>query len=140
MHTLSVIRYDRHGLPSTGALLDVHGPCDPFAVAIGRLPNTFGAWPDAAPIGAQRAQNPPQGPAIAPRSLEANERALRAPAGRRPASLQRSDPLMRVHWGASLALFLLMLNGFTFPLLGGLMYVTWELHLAAWLLQFVSGQ
>lgn len=74
MQTITVIRYDRYRLPRTGAVLDVVSRCDPFTVAMARLPATFGAWPDRAPINAQAAQKAFQGPAIAPRSPQPNER------------------------------------------------------------------
>lgn len=98
--------------------------------------------------GAAGAQKAPQGPAIA---LQAPPRAFVAPTAARtdrPVTLQTSDQaeqtalvsFVRVHWAASSALLVLWLAGFQLPVLGGLMYVTWELHAAAWLLAFVTGQ
>jgi len=81
----------------------------------------------------------PQGPAIAPGSPRTH--AAPATAGRTgPAvSLQRSDPLIRVHWVASGFLLLCMMGGFQLPPFGGLMFGTWEIHVAVWLLNFVLG-
>lgn len=64
MQTITVIRYDRHRLPVRGAVLDVVSRCDPFTVAMARLPGAFGGWPDRAPSGAAQAPKALQGPAI----------------------------------------------------------------------------
>lgn len=102
----------------------------------------------SAPLAAQK---PLQGPTIAPGSPPRHEVAPRALTDRPRATLLTSDPqeqtalvsFVRVHWVASLALLGAMLAGFYMPLaectLGSVTHVTWELHLAAWVLAFLGG-
>jgi hypothetical protein len=95
--------------------------------------------PQAAQSGAARAQRAPQGPAIA---LQAPPRHAAAPSASergRPVTLQTSDRLVRVHWVASSMMLGMWLAGFQFPVFGGVMYVTWELHLVGWLFTFLAG-